>query len=293
MTDELQKKVNRAIKLLQSVAKGYDKPIELGYSGGKDSDVILHLARRAGIKIRPIYHNTTIDPPGTLAHVAEVGGVQIVRPERSFFQLIEQMGMPNRFQRFCCRYLKEWKTLDKSIMGIRKAESTKRDLAYNEPTECKYYGAKKEENHVEAIYPILDWTDDDVLEYIQSEGIRLHPLYYREDGSIDIKRRLGCMCCPLAYYKKRIRQFKKYPGMVRAYCRAAQIYRETHPDVETVGKYTDVYQWFFREVFFERQEKWEQWLADNEASLFGITDYRQHLMDYFKVDLPEVNPSNP
>ena len=74
MTDDLQKKVDRAVRLLQAVAKGYDGEIEVGYSGGKDSDVILHLARRAGIKIRPIYHNTTIDPPGTIAHVEEVGG---------------------------------------------------------------------------------------------------------------------------------------------------------------------------------------------------------------------------
>ena len=74
MTDDLQKKVDRAVRLLQTVAKGYDKPIEVAYSGGKDSDVILELARMAGIKHQAIYHNTTIDPPGTIAHVREVGG---------------------------------------------------------------------------------------------------------------------------------------------------------------------------------------------------------------------------
>lgn len=284
MNEQLQKKVDRAVRLLQTVAKGYDKPIEVAYSGGKDSDVILELARMAGIKHQAIYHNTTIDPPGTIAHVREVGGVQIMRPERSFFQLVTQMGMPNRFQRFCCRYLKEYKVLDKAIMGVRKAESTKRDLRYNEPTECRYYGAKKPENHVEAIYPILDWTDEDVVEFIEERGLRVHPLYYREDGTIDPHRRLGCMCCPLAYYKKRIEQFKTYPGMVRAYCRAAQQYRTEHPDVETVGKYQDVYEWFYREVFFERQQSWDEY----KQSLFTITDYRQYLMDYFKVDLPEI-----
>ena len=241
MSNDIQKKTDRAVRLLQTVAKGYDQPIEVAYSGGKDSDVILRLAQKAGINHRAIYHNTTIDPPGTIAH-AKAAGAEIMRPERSFFQLVTQMGLPNRFQRFCCRYLKEYKVLDKAIMGVRKAESTKRDLRYNEPTECRYYGAKKPENHVEAIYPILDWTDDDVLSFIEQEGIRLHPLYYREDGTIDPKRRLGCMCCPLQYYKKRIESFRQYPGMVRAYCRAARIYRETHPDVETVGKYGDEYE---------------------------------------------------
>ena len=53
MTEELQKKVDRAIKLLQSTCK--DQQIELCYSGGKDSDVILELAKMAGINYRAIY----------------------------------------------------------------------------------------------------------------------------------------------------------------------------------------------------------------------------------------------
>lgn len=73
-TDRLSHKEQQAIQLLQSVARGYRGEIEVGYSGGKDSDVILDLTRRSGIRYRAIYRNTTIDPPGTLAHVAEVGG---------------------------------------------------------------------------------------------------------------------------------------------------------------------------------------------------------------------------
>lgn len=287
--DRLSHKEQQAIQLLQSVARGYRGEIEVGYSGGKDSDIILDLTRRSGIRYRAIYHSTTIDPPGTAGHIRQVGGVETVRPEKSFFQLIAEMGMPNRFYRHCCENLKEHKTLDKAVMGIRKAESTKRDKRYDEPTECRYYGAKTEENHVEAIYPILTWTDEDVLNYIDRHSLRVHPLYYRRDGSVDVKRRLGCMCCPLAYYKKRIRQFEQYPKMVRAYCRAAQTFRETHPDVETVGKYRDVYQWFFREVFFERQKKWERWLASNDADLFGIRDYREWLQQRFKVSLPDFS----
>ena len=48
MTDELQRKVDRAVKLIQAagkVAKEYGQPLEICYSGGKDSDVILELAR--------------------------------------------------------------------------------------------------------------------------------------------------------------------------------------------------------------------------------------------------------
>lgn len=63
-------------------------------------------------------------------------------------------------------------------MGVRKAESVKRMARYSEPTECRWYGAKKEENHVEAIYPILEWTDEDVRDFILDRKMTLAPIYY-------------------------------------------------------------------------------------------------------------------
>lgn len=84
ITENLQRKIDRAIRLLQSVQKRYDGEIEIAYSGGKDSDVILQLAKEAGIRYRAIYKNTTIDPPGTLGHVREMG-VEILRTKVTFF----------------------------------------------------------------------------------------------------------------------------------------------------------------------------------------------------------------
>ena len=50
ITEKLQKKIDRSIRLLQSVQKRYGGEIEIAYSGGKDSDVILQLAKEAGIR---------------------------------------------------------------------------------------------------------------------------------------------------------------------------------------------------------------------------------------------------
>ena len=58
---ELHDKIQHAVKLIRTFAKG--KVVEVCYSGGKDSDVILELAKMAGVKYRAIYKNTTIDPP--------------------------------------------------------------------------------------------------------------------------------------------------------------------------------------------------------------------------------------
>lgn len=55
MAENLSKKVERAIKLLQSIPQHNDEPIEIAYSGGKDSDVILELARMAKINFKAIY----------------------------------------------------------------------------------------------------------------------------------------------------------------------------------------------------------------------------------------------
>ena len=280
MTDELQQKVERAVKLIQS-AGADGKTVEVAYSGGKDSDVILELTRMAGIKYQAIYKNTTIDPPGTIKHVKEVGGV-IVRPKMTFFEYMAKNGFPNMFQRSCCRVLKEYKILDRSIQGIRKCESTKRDKSYQEPTECRVYGSGRKKQSVEAFYPILDWTDDDVVAFIEAKGIKVHPLYYREDGTIDPTRRLGCMCCPLAYYKKRIDYFHRYPRMVKAYCRAAKRYMDTHPDTPTVQKYDDVYEWFTREIFFERHSGWQD---HKNVTKYTHVNYKEFLEKEFGITL--------
>ena len=277
MTDELTKKVERAVKLIQQAGRD-GQEVEVAYSGGKDSDVILELARMSGIKYRAIYKNTTIDPPGTIAHAIE-NGAEILQPQHRFFELVAMNGAPNRFSRHCCRFLKEYKVLDRSIMGVRKAESTKRAARYSEPTECRFYGSKK--NHVEAFYPILDWSDQDVVDFIKERGIKIHPLYFREDGTIDPKRRLGCMCCPLASTKKRLEQFKQRPGMVKAYIRAEQKFRDTHPDSKIVSRYADVYEWAVREMFFDKQWQFEQ----SRDGMFGNPDYKHFLEDYFNITL--------
>lgn len=74
ITKELQRKIDGSIRLLRAIQRAHEgEQIEIAYSGGKDSDVILQLAKEAGINYRAIYKNTTIDPPGTLAHVRSMG----------------------------------------------------------------------------------------------------------------------------------------------------------------------------------------------------------------------------
>ena len=140
MNEKLKKKVDFAIKLLQSIPQ--DGDIEVSYSGGKDSDVILELAKMAGIPYRAIYKNTTIDPPGTIAHAREMGA-EVIHPQKTFFQLISEKGYPSRVSRWCCSVLKEYKVCDRAIQGIRRSESRKRAERYKEPEYAEFTPQKE------------------------------------------------------------------------------------------------------------------------------------------------------
>lgn len=193
MTAELQKKVDRAVKLIQSagkVAKEHGQPLEICYSGGKDSDVILELAKMSGVEYRAIYKNTTIDPPGTIKHVREKG-VEVMQPKMSFQQVIAQKGMPNRWRRFCCSVLKEYKVLDYAVVGVRRDESRARSERYHEPEVCRVYNKTKGIKSRQYL-PILDWTKEDIAEFIEVRGIKCHPLYY--GGVISMLRDVWGVC---------------------------------------------------------------------------------------------------
>ena len=209
----LDNKINFAVKLLQSIPQ--DGPIEVSYSGGKDSDVILQLARESGIPFEAIYKNTTIDPPGTILH-AKQQGATIIRPKHTFAQIIAEKGFPNRWRRFCCSELKEYKIHDRAVQGIRRSESWKRSKRYKEPEICRLYPNKEK---VRVYLPILEWTDEDVETFIKDRGIKCAPVYYDEEGYFHVERRLGCIGCPLASMGQRVAEFKKYSGILKIYLR--------------------------------------------------------------------------
>lgn len=67
ITPELSALVSRAVKLLQ--ANTPSEGLYVAFSGGKDSTVIEHLCRVAGVKYDAWYNNTTIDPPELVWHI--------------------------------------------------------------------------------------------------------------------------------------------------------------------------------------------------------------------------------
>lgn len=176
----LKEKIDFAIKLIQSAAakaKEVGQPIEVRYSGEKDSDVILELVRMAKVEYRAIYKNTTVDPPGTIKHCRE-RGVEIIKPKYSFGQIIQKTGFPSRYRRICCA--KEYKILNYAILDIRSEESNIRKERYKEPEQCIFFDKKEKTNQY---FPILNWTKKDIEDFVKERNIKLHPLYYDNKGN--------------------------------------------------------------------------------------------------------------
>ena len=274
----LQKKIDFAINLLRNIPQ--DGPIEVCYSGGKDSDVILDLAKWAGIPFEAIYKNTTIDPPGTMQHCRE-NGVRIVQPKKSFYQLVEHAGLPNRWHRLCCAALKEYKIHDRQILGVRRSESTARAKRYTEPEKCRVY---KSGGKVRQYFPILEWTDADVAEFIALRGIKCHPLYYDEDGTFHVERRLGCIGCPMSP-KKAQESYKQYPYVLKQTLRAMKRRLASKP-CESWHKYFggDIYAVMYCQLFTNSMAEFYNTTTSELFPEMNI-DYKQHLEDYFGIDL--------
>ena len=219
------KKAEQAIKFIRSFAQIAEKNgevVEVAYSGGKDSDVLLHLVRASGIKYVARYKSTTIDPPGTIKHVQEQGDVEILRPKLSFFEVVRTVGMSNGGRRICCRYLKEYPTESNYVLiGVRAEESTRRKNRYAEPSQCRVFSKAKK---VKQGFPLLYWTIEDIKEYVEEKNIKLAPVYEDDRGGYDYTRRLGCVLCPLKSKKKQLKAYRQYPRYATLVLRAKYAY---------------------------------------------------------------------
>lgn len=218
-----------------------NEPYYLCYSGGKDSDVIRILAGIAGVKHDIVHNHTTVDAPETVYYVRSIPDIIIDYPKKTMWQLIvDKIMPPTRLVRYCCSNLKERGGQGRiKITGVRWAESAKRSeysdivTIIGKPKTTQKFandiGAEyrvtnqnglvmNDDNDtsrrmVEHCYrttstminPIVDWTDNDVWEFLHYYGCRSNPLY---DCGF---KRIGCIGCPMAEIRNRYTEFAMYP----------------------------------------------------------------------------------
>ena len=215
----------------------------LAFSGGKDSQVLYHLAIEAGVKFDAHFNVTTVDPPELMQFVRDYyPEVEWHRPKKSMFKLIEEKHMPpTRVARYCCHFLKEMGSGQKGrwvLTGIRWSESIRRKS--RTMVEIDY---KDKSKHF--LHPIIDWTDSDVWGYIKGKGLPYCCLY--DEGFT----RIGCIMCPLARKSQRKLEAERYPKFYAAYLRA---FNRMNKRNEADGRYKpdwktpqDVMDWWMEE----------------------------------------------
>ena len=205
----------KTIKFIRKVAESYKgQQLYAGNSGGKDSAVLDYLLQKSGIEYKSYYTNTTIDTIGTIRHIREnYPHTEILQPKLTFYQLVEKKGLPTRLNRYCCERLKEYGSVGKIVFeGVRSSESSKRQG--RDYIQCDNRKWQKGSQH---IYPLYDWTDEDILNFIAEKNIKLAPAY-----SLGLKR-LGCVGCPLVSRKgHRQHEFELYPKYYEAIKKAIQ-----------------------------------------------------------------------
>ena len=203
----IDNKVEMALDILRMYEPkdGYD----LAFSGGKDSLVIKSLADMAGVKYRPFFNFTTVDPPQLLKYIREYHADVIwVRPEESMWKLIIRKGFPpTRLIRYCCQVLKERYSYGKIIItGVRASESNGRSK-YKIVDNCQ----KTASIHIN---PILSWSNEEVWEFIGDNGLPYCELY---NLGFD---RIGCVLCPNGSKRQKLLQTIIFPSFYKAYIRA-------------------------------------------------------------------------
>ena len=130
----LRQKMLHSVELLrkaEKIARVYDPDdgFYLAFSGGKDSQALIHIAQLAGVSYKAHFSPTSVDPPAVIKFIrTEYPEVQFERLKESIYTDAIRRGiLPTQKVRWCCADFKEHAGAGKvTLIGIRKAESTRR-----------------------------------------------------------------------------------------------------------------------------------------------------------------------
>lgn len=242
MSDKEQMAIARLQEASRMSLHVYKQPLVVTTSGGKDSSVCVALAQRAGIPFEVMHAHTTADAPETVYFVRaefkrlEAAGIKCALKyphykgvRTSMWWLVGEFGPPSRWNRYCCSILKENHTKGRfSVTGVRWAESKKREdtrgvyeiLASRQKDKIILNNDNDDRRRLfetcrlkskRVCNPIIDWTDKDVWEFLDSEHILINPLYAQGHS------RVGCIGCPLASTKVRYKRFAIWPKYKNLY----------------------------------------------------------------------------
>jgi sulfate adenylyltransferase subunit 2 len=202
----LQRLEAESIHIMREVAAEADKPVML-YSIGKDSACMLHLAKKAFYPAPPPFPLLHVDTTWKFRdmyalreRMAHETGMELIvyqNPEA------QALGI-NPFDHGSQVHTDMWKTqglkqaldkygFDAAFGGARRDEEKSRakerifsfrsashhwDPKNQRPELWRLYNARKAKGESMRVFPISNWTELDIWQYIHLENIPVVPLYY-------------------------------------------------------------------------------------------------------------------
>lgn len=210
LIDEVKERVERPFtekleesrQIISYHLEEFGDKVGVAFSGGKDSEVVLYLARQINPSVPVVFNNTGVEYSETVSFVQELSdqwhlNLTVTTPEKIFWQCIEEYGFPEQSKRHssnrCCYWLKKKPMRlflrDSSwlgyMAGITASESWTR--MFNARDKGTRFHDKNW--NVWKIYPILWWTEPEVRAFIEREKLALNPLYGKG------VKRIGCVPC--------------------------------------------------------------------------------------------------
>jgi len=197
---------SESIEIFREVAASFERPVMM-YSIGKDSSVLLHLARKAFFPSRipfPLLHIDT-----TWKFKEMIAFRDRMAAEHGFQLLVHTNpeGLANNINPFdhgSSRYTDIMKTqalrqalnagkYDAAIGGARRDEEKSRakerifshrnashawDPKNQRPELWRIFNTRLAPGESMRVFPLSNWTELDIWTYIYSEGIEITPLYF-------------------------------------------------------------------------------------------------------------------
>lgn len=252
---DIQEKINYAIKLLRHyeplAIKLNQEGYFLAFSGGKDSQLLYLLAKLAKVRFRAYFSNTTNENPDNIRFIREkYPDVQFLHPEKNFYKLISEKGLPTISKRYCCSVLKENVGGGYVVLTGERREESKRRAQY---TAVSHQSRNKKRNREikdfeeikhecikgkdkMRLRTLLEFTEKEVFAILEQYAIPRNPCY--ENHS-----RIGCIFCPFSK-KEEIKEYcERFPRAKKTLLNSLQIYLDKN-DSNLLNNAEEYFEWW-------------------------------------------------
>jgi sulfate adenylyltransferase subunit 2 len=203
---------NESIEILRETASGFKKPV-LMYSIGKDSSVLLHLARKAFYPSPIPFPLLHVDTTWKFKEMISFRDRIAAETKSQLIVHTNQEGKESGISPFntnTSEYIRVMKTValrqaldmygfDAAIGGSRRDEEKSRakerifsvrdpghrwNPREQRPELWRTYNTRLAPEQTMRVFPISDWTEADIWYYILQEQIEVNPLYFAKERPV-------------------------------------------------------------------------------------------------------------